>query len=584
MQVNSTETYSVSNLPISDNANAVSLRIESAHAGIVNGNYIFYTPKALKAGVKSLKEFFRPIQKKHYDKTLGYIYDAFFEQKSESSYLNAIEQAENPTDLVQAVKSYYYSDEYSKNREGFGILVSKAKLYDKDKIKKLSTEDKGHVSIAGGSPSAYCSICSSDVVKCKHKLGNRYDGEVCFAIADDLELDHISFEEIPADWKTKSLIITDSLTLGKVEFIEEGITMFTLEELKEKLQNIENILTELNLSNFLDQYNQDLEKASAGDFLFPKEKLLPLNTKLGVVVATKLLSQLNDGEEKDTVVSIVQKEYTSLLGETSIEDATSQLEVVEVTPEEPTEDTVVDQQIEAPIEPEEKQEEDLVVTDSDKFALSIVDSLSTLVDTKLSELESKINTLLVQDSIQRSNTIYEDRIDALQQDLVIAKTTETTLQTELKGSLLKQIALLKQVDVESEYFKKLESRSIKELKMTLEDHEALQSGLSSVTFEQNTTVVEDTPDLTVQDNQTVVADPVEPTAAVQTMSDDETTGDTTDLTIQDSDAIVNKLVADLGGIRLDKKDYTKLYKSTATEHGVSTAKKLHSVLKQNYLI
>lgn len=597
MKINSVETISMNKLTITDSAKKpVSLKIEAAHAGIVNGNYIFYTPKALREGSQSLKEFFKPLQKKHFDKTLGYIYDAVFEERQTSSYQSAIETASTPEELGKAVKAYYYSEEYHQNKEGFGVLVSKARLYDDEKINKLSHNDRGYVSIAGDSSSAVCSICFGNAAECEHDLGTRYGNEVCFAIADSLELDHISFEDIPANWKTNTLIITDSQVLGKVELIEEGQTMkLTLDAFKESLGNLENILTELNLSEHLEAYKADIEAAKGGDFLFPKEKLLPLNTKLGVIVATKLLESLEDGTDKDTVATLVTKEYTKVLGETSLEEAVEQLEVIkEETKEETVEEvpTVVVEEETITTVPE-KVEEKLEITDADQMVLKIVDSLSNLVDTKLADLQSKVESLMIQDQAQHQNKIYEDHIDALKQDLVLAATTEAQLTNELKVSLLGQIALLKQVDTGSEYYKKLETRSVKELQLTLEDHVALQTGSGSVTFAPvDETGVESTPaetaTLAVTDSQKQVSEQVveEPeqvdvTEAVASMSSEE---DKVTLQITDADTVVSKIVADLGARSLGKAEYASLYKTTASEHGISTAKKLHAVLKQQFKI
>lgn len=596
MKINSVETISMNKLTITDSAKKpVSLKIEAAHAGIVNGNYIFYTPKALREGSQSLKEFFKPLQKKHFDKTLGYIYDAVFEERQTSSYQSAIETASTPEELGKAVKAYYYSEEYHQNKEGFGVLVSKARLYDDEKINKLSHNDRGYVSIAGDSSSAVCSICFGNAAECEHDLGTRYGNEVCFAIADSLELDHISFEDIPANWKTNTLIITDSQVLGKVELIEEGQTMkLTLDAFKESLGNLENILTELNLSEHLEAYKADIEAAKGGDFLFPKEKLLPLNTKLGVIVATKLLESLEDGTDKDTVATLVTKEYTKVLGETSLEEAVEQLEVVkEEIKEESVEEVPTPAVEETTAVVPEEVEEKLEITDADQMVLKIVDSLSNLVDTKLADLQSKVESLMIQDQAQHQNKIYEDHIDALKQDLVLAATTEAQLTNELKVSLLGQIALLKQVDTGSEYYKKLETRSVKELQLTLEDHVALQTGSGSVTFAPvDETVVESTPaetaTLAVTDSQKQVSEQVveEPeqvdvTEAVASMSSEE---DKVTLQITDADTVVSKIVADLGTRSLGKAEYASLYKTTASEHGISTAKKLHAVLKQQFKI
>lgn len=596
MKINSVETISMNKLTIEDSAKKpVSLKIEAAHAGIVNGNYIFYTPKALREGSKSLKEFFKPLQKKHFDKTLGYIYDAVFEERQTSSYQSAIETASTPEELGKAVKAYYYSEEYHQNKEGFGVLVSKARLYDDEKISKLAHNDRGYVSIAGDSSSAVCSICYGNAAECEHNLGTRYGNEVCFAIADSLELDHISFEDIPANWKTNTLIITDSQVLGKVELIEEGQTMkLTLDAFKESLGNLDNILTELNLSKHLEAYKADIEAAKGGDFLFPKEKLLPLNTKLGVIVATKLLESLEDGTDKDTVATLVTKEYTKVLGEVSLEEAVDQLEVVVTETKEEVEEVEEPAVVVEEVVPvTEESEEKLEITDADQMVLKIVDSLSNLVDTKLADLQSKVESLMIQDQAQHQNKIYEDHIDALKQDLVLAATTEAQLTAELQASLLGQIALLKQVDTGSEYYKKLETRSVKELQLTLEDHVALQTGSGSVTFAPvDETVVESTPaettTLSVTDSQKQVSEQVveEPeqvdvTEAVASMSSEE---DKVTLQITDADTVVSKIVADLGTRSLGKAEYASLYKATASDHGISTAKKLHTVLKQQFKI
>ena len=596
MKINSVETISMNKLTIEDSAKKpVSLKIEAAHAGIVNGNYIFYTPKALREGSKSLKEFFKPLQKKHFDKTLGYIYDAVFEERQTSSYQSAIETASTPEELGKAVKAYYYSEEYHQNKEGFGVLVSKARLYDDEKISKLAHNDRGYVSIAGDSSLAVCSICYGNAAECEHNLGTRYGNEVCFAIADSLELDHISFEDIPANWKTNTLIITDSQVLGKVELIEEGQTMkLTLDAFKESLGNLDNILTELNLSKHLEAYKADIEAAKGGDFLFPKEKLLPLNTKLGVIVATKLLESLEDGTDKDTVATLVTKEYTKVLGEVSLEEAVEQLEVVVTETKEEAEEVEEPAVVVEEVVPvTEESEEKLEITDADQMVLKIVDSLSNLVDTKLADLQSKVESLMIQDQAQHQNKIYEDHIDALKQDLVLAATTEAQLTAELQASLLGQIALLKQVDTGSEYYKKLETRSVKELQLTLEDHVALQTGSGSVTFAPvDETVVESTPaettTLSVTDSQKQVSEQVveEPeqvdvTEAVASMSSEE---DKVTLQITDADTVVSKIVADLGTRSLGKAEYASLYKATASDHGISTAKKLHAVLKQQFKI
>ena len=63
----------------------VNIKIDAAHAGTINSNFLFYTPKSLIKGAASLKTFYKPLQKKHYSKTLGYIYDSSYVSTNDKS-------------------------------------------------------------------------------------------------------------------------------------------------------------------------------------------------------------------------------------------------------------------------------------------------------------------------------------------------------------------------------------------------------------------------------------------------------------------------------------------------------------------
>ena len=105
------------------------------------------------------------------------------------------------------------------NKTGFGVLVSKARLFNTGKIQDLQNGDSGTVSVAG-TGAAVCSICAGFISKCPHSLGRMYEGQKCFGIVGNFSLDHISFETIPANWETNSMIIADSQLSGKLEFIK----------------------------------------------------------------------------------------------------------------------------------------------------------------------------------------------------------------------------------------------------------------------------------------------------------------------------------------------------------------------------
>lgn len=584
MRIESKEACTVDTSQLkSKDTKLVNVGIESAHAGVVNGNFIFYTPRAIRQGCLSLKEFYKPLQRKHFDKTLGYIYDATYVAKADSNYITALEAADTFEELGAIAKEYYYSDEYKQNSEGFGALLAKAKLYDQDKIQELKSNKRGHVSIAGESVNAVCSVCF-DIIggdTCKHVPGGTYNGDVCFAIADNLKLDHISFEETPASWKTNTLIIADSKIISKIELTEEGNTMkYTLEQIKELLADRVGLLTLLGLEAYSTQYEKEAEEATTSSFLFPKEKGLHLNTKLGVLVAKKVAELLVEEETTQVVTASIDKEYEKVLGETSIEDALVALEeevkaVVEPEkePEEPVKteegegegegtDLVVDKEAEG------EQNVPLQIQDANQVILQIVDQLSAAFDSKLEAFKTELKA----ENTNTANQIYEDRIDALQQDLVLSQTVEKQLTESLKDSLLTQIVLLKKVDVESEYFSKLKERTVQELRLTLEDLQAFA--------EQNTPVVV----LDVKDSQnTVIEQPkqISKTAAVAEADDGDKN---VTLQIEDADQIISGIVEGIGPRCLERNEYAALYKDTANKHGLDTARRLHVALKQQYKI
>lgn len=557
-----------------------SLRIEAAHAGVVNGNFIFYTPKALQDGVNSLNKFYKPLQKKHYSKTIGYIYESSYQDNNvKSAYLDKINSTTDIKELVQTVKAYIKSPDYLKNKKGFGALIAKAKLYDQTKIDNLKDKDKGTVSVAGDSLNAYCSICSNLVVKCKHSLGKRYDGEVCIAIAHDLDLDHISFETIPANWETNTLIIEDSQLLGKVEIITEGQPMkLTITELKEKLGSIENVLQELGLSDLLQKYLEDVSKALKSDFVFPVEQLIPTNSKLTVYVAKTLIDSLEESEEKEIISKSVFSLFSEMFGDQTEEDIVKELlsttSITESDLTTTTEEVIKDVTLEATPEVPVEQAQSLTITDADQLVLAIADRLNLAIDNRFNEVISQLSELFTKESAVKANKLLEDKVDAFKEDLKAAKVFEGQLSDELKNSLINQILLLKNIDKESEYFSKLKTRTVQELKLTLEDHFELFKTKSELPV---VAPVEEKPlenSLTITDSNTQTIAQVDSTTAASEMSEE------TPLEITDTDKLISGITATLPtDKKLNKQEYTKLYKSVAMEHGSNVAKVLLSTLK-----
>lgn len=552
----------------------VNIKIDAAHAGTINGNFLFYTPKSLIKGAASLKTFYKPLQKKHYSKTLGYIYDSsYVSTNDKSEHFKKINEADSPEKLVNAVKSYIKSKEF-KNSKGFGTLIAKASLHDKKKINDLKNHDTGTVSIAGNSPDAYCSICSGMIAECDHTLGARYNNETCIGIvADNLELDHISFETIPANWETSSLIIQDSQLNGKLEIITEGQPMkLTLVELREKLLgNLEEVLTSLGLSEFIEQFKQDASTAKNSEFLSPSEKVLPFNTPLTIYVAQKLIEQLEDSEDKEVIVSTLGTAYTSLFDGKSEEEILSLIKEVKQV-----ESVVVDEPVvqEATVEDTPEVKPSLEVTDADKIAFAIADSVAVAIDEKFSGIVEKLTEIFTKEANGKANKILEDRIEAFKADLAAAEIFKDQISSELKDSLVNQIILLKNIPKDHEYISVLNNRTIQDLKRTLEDHLFLD--FKSTKTQEQPVVVEETPVLAVADSQTGSISQVDIVSATDTMD----SADSANLEITDEDKILSEIISKLPEEKLTKTSFTKLYKEVFLTHGSQVAKKLQPVLKE----
>ena len=99
------------NLKSKDDIVSVSLSIKASHAGKVNGNYVFYTPRGMKKGVQTLVyPFKKHLQNLHRGDSVGEINDAFYSDYTEQystkiqQIAKDIDEASSPLALVTAVK------------------------------------------------------------------------------------------------------------------------------------------------------------------------------------------------------------------------------------------------------------------------------------------------------------------------------------------------------------------------------------------------------------------------------------------------------------------------------------------------
>ena len=123
------------------------------------------------------------------------------------------------------------------------------------------------------------------------------------------------------------------------------------------------------------------------------------------------------------------------------------------------------------------------------------------------------------------------------------------------------------------YIPKLKIRSVQELKMTLEDHLQLTTKtlVETPKVEPKVEPVIEQTILQVKDSNQH-ASPVDVSAAVEDMAN------TVTLEITDEDKTIAAVISSVSE-KLNKAQFSSLYKKTVLEHGSKVAKKLHSALK-----
>ena len=346
----------------------------------------------------------------------------------------------------------------------------------------------------------------------------------------------------------------------------------TIEEFKEYLKNIDTVFEDLDLTAYLSTYKRIAETATASDFLFPKDQLGLLTTKLGVVLLTKALDKVEESEDLVVLRSIVTKEYNKLLGEDIDLDAA--IAALELTPEP---EVIVDPEPTVEDVPVIVEESEVVLETpvQDSFASATFDmlkqSMQDMFTAELNKVTATLSKLVGEIVDTKTNKYYDDRVEALEAKVTLSESSTGKLTDELKNSLLSQIVLAKGLDVESEYYQKLQTRSVRELKLTLED----VSISPILTKEVIPVVVEDVPAVELETldkdavtaEMSVVEDPILSTP------------------VQDSDTIVTEILTSLTGVKLlDKSSYRTLYNDTFDKHGRTVAKKLYTTLKDRSMI
>lgn len=480
-------TYNDEFIEVSDSIKSIGVKIEAARSGRINGNLVFYTPKAMTQGMNSfLTPFNKHLQSKHNGEAVGVIREAehvleMFPSASHE-FLEIIKrvkehsEAKNGKELVKAVKELINTEEYkSPSYRGLGIATIYGDIYDPTTISKIRSKenDIGTVSIGGKSKEVYCSVCAAKYTKAHekvHKKGNYYDGELCFHINNDLYLDHCGFVTNPADKLTGTEIVKDEASedLLNVDITHYNVqdsteVPMTLEELKQKAKDpeavkllIDEYFTDKDVAEVaFTEYQAHLKNSRAPHHLLSEGNVLNLRTPVGVYVAEKLIEQFSDDDQDKSYLKDILDKAKKTLNIENLDQALQEfLDKKTKTEPEGTSTEEGTKQTEEPTSTEVKDSEQ-----------SLFEKITAYFDTKLEGLTSKYHK--VEDSEQKS-ALYQE-LKSLRENSEADEAVISALRSDLSQSLIDQIVTLNGGKVSQEYLDKLKNRPLDQLKVTLED-------------------------------------------------------------------------------------------------------------------
>lgn len=456
---------------------SVNLSIKASHAGKVNKNYVFYTPRSMILGSETLlAPFSKHLQSLHNGDAVGVIREASYldyaEEYDESfqEIAQKIEKATTPKELVEAVVALTNHEFYSdKSYKGLGVAQVDATLYDGKLIKDLTTgANSGKVSIGGNSREVYCSVCSKFMgSKHEHERGKVYEGQQCFAIYNNMKLDHIGFVPNPADTTTETVIVEDSyesedsaVTIEDVKIqdnIQGNPPNMKLEELKALLKSNEYVtklvsdVTPEQKEKITEYVSSTVKHLRASSYLLGTDKLLPMNTKENVAIALLAVELLEDSPEKTVYLDILENKKKSLFEDE--EDASKVLS--EFLKEEPATQ-------EGDEKTEKTTQENVSGIDLDELVNKIVTSLTEAQKEAVDNSPQKVEDSVQYTTMKTQNSQLESDITALEQ-------LNEQLTAKYKEATINQILMYKSLDDEDAYRKQLETYAPDSLEILLTD-------------------------------------------------------------------------------------------------------------------
>ena len=580
-------TYNDEFIEVSDSIKSIGVKIEAARSGRINGNLVFYTPKAMTQGMNSfLTPFNKHLQSKHNGEAVGVIREAehvleMFPSASHE-FLEIIKrvkehsEAKNGEELVKAVKELINTEEYkSPSYKGLGIATIYGDIYDPTTISKIRSKenDIGTVSIGGKSKEVYCSICAAKYTKAHekvHKKGNYYDGELCFHINNDLYLDHCGFVTNPADKLTGTEIVKDEASedLLNVDITHYNVqdsteVPMTLEELKQKAKDpeavkllIDEYFTDKGVAEVaFTEYQAHLKNSRAPHHLLSEGNVLNLRTPVGVYVAEKLIEQFSDDDQDKSYLKDILDKAKKTLNIENLDQALQEF-LDKKTKTEP-EGT--------PTEEGTKQTEEPTSTEVKDSEQSLFEKITAYFDTKLEELTSKYHK--VEDSEQKS-ALYQE-LKSLRENSEADEAVISALRSDLSQSLIDQIVTINGGKVSQEYLDKLKNRPLDQLKVTLEDlKESVQAKAETIEVTPDLQKTSTTDVITkVEDSQD---EGLETKTANEAQPEDDTKTDPTEDDKKDEGTVVE-----------DSQDPVQWFQQRIKEVGLAKASKEYKTKFKN---
>jgi hypothetical protein len=442
---------------------SVKCRIEATHSGMVNGNKFFYPPDKVRDGAKSfISPYNKPVTTHHdshadpIGRVVGSRYVdygiASIEGKGKGFYKKI-------SDFVKSTNQSL-TPEY----KGLGHIELEVEITDAEAIKKVRDGRYLTVSIGAAANAVYCSICGTNkkTDSCDHWRGEMYDSQECFYISGNLEYDHISYVNTPADKNAVSTIITDELEDlsydGSLVVIEDNIKNVSetkkpmnLDDFKTRGQKIEDLLSKYGVSSYKDSLQKSIDKARSSSFAFSQEKSFLVTDHVGLAIFAKEIEDLEDSAEKEEIKGIIDSRWSKIFGDQTVDQALDALSKkynnTEIKDSEISDDKDVDAE-------KTSESKDAISTTIDeetisKIALRVVDTLKNHVES--------------------ANTYSVSRLKAVESDLVDAELEITDLRNQVKSLTVDMIMSAENKLEDSTYKQILLGRNIESLTDKLDD-------------------------------------------------------------------------------------------------------------------